>query len=212
MKTILIIEDELQMRRNIVKLLKLEGYHVLEAANGTAGLEIAREHNPDLVLCDVAMPAMDGHAVLGAIRCMPSLQTVPFIFLTARSDPRDVRAGMNMGADDYLPKPFTTNDLLAAIDTRLKHAQRLQHATKPAFDSADPLARLGLTRSEATVLLWIAQGKSNADIAAIVDTTVATVKKHAQHIYDKLGVDNRASAMLIARETLSGVHSKAGGD
>jgi DNA-binding NarL/FixJ family response regulator len=203
MKTVLIIEDELHMRQNISKLLKLEGYHVLEAANGQAGLEVARASNPDIILCDVSMPGMDGFTTLSLIRSAPALDTVPFIFLTARGDAKDVRTGMNLGADDYLPKPFTTTDLLNAIEARLNRVQSVQSSTQPSFESAEPLERVGLTPAEATVLLWIAQGKSNADIAAIVDTTIATVKKHAQHIFDKLGVDNRASAMLIAREALS---------
>lgn len=203
MKTVLIIEDELHMRQNISKLLKLEGYRVLEAANGQAGLEMARASSPDIILCDVSMPGMDGFTTLNLIRSAPALDTVPFIFLTARGDAKDVRTGMNLGADDYLPKPFTTTDLLNAIEARLNRVQSVQSSTQPSFESAEPLERVGLTPAEATVLLWIAQGKSNADIAAIVDTTIATVKKHAQHIFDKLGVDNRASAMLIAREALS---------
>ena len=203
MKSVLVIEDEPHMRLNIAKLLQLEGYKVLEAPNGRIGVEMAGEHLPDIILCDVTMPDMDGFTALSIIRGTPALNTVPFIFLTARGDARDVRAGMNLGADDYLPKPFTATDLLSAIEARMSRVQSVQEAAQPVFDSAEPLERLGLTPSEATVLLWMAQGKSNAEIAAIVDSTVATVKKHAQHIFDKLGIDNRASAMLIAREHLT---------
>lgn len=209
MKTILIIEDEPQMRINIAKLLKLEGYSVLEAANGRIGVEMARQQTPDLILCDITMPDMDGFAALTLIRDTPALHTVPFIFLTARGDAKDVRAGMNLGADDYLPKPFTAPDLLNAIEARMDRVQKVHEASQPHFDSAAPLEHLGLTASEATVLLWMAQGKSNADIAAIVSTSVGTVKKHAQHIFDKLGVDNRASAMLIARDALTGSASRS---
>lgn len=203
MKSVLVIEDEPHMRLNIAKLLQLEGYKVLEAPNGRIGVEMAGEHLPDIILCDVTMPDMDGFTALSIIRGTPALNTVPFIFLTARGDARDVRAGMNLGADDYLPKPFTATDLLSAIEARMSRVLSVQEAAQPVFDSAEPLERLGLTPSEATVLLWMAQGKSNAEIAAIVESTVATVKKHAQHIFDKLGVDNRASAMLIAREHLT---------
>lgn len=203
MKTILVIEDEPHMRLNIAKLLKLEGYRVIEAANGRVGVDMARQHTPDIILCDITMPDMDGFSALALIRETPCLHTVPFIFLTARGDAKDVRAGMNLGADDYLPKPFTAPDLLNAIQARIDRVQKVHEAVQPQFDSAAPLERLGLTASEATVLLWMAQGKSNADIAAIVGTSVGTVKKHAQHIFDKLGLDNRASAMLIAREALT---------
>lgn len=203
MNTVLIIEDEPHMRQNIASLLRLEGYQVLEAPNGRLGAEAARHGAPDIILCDITMPDMDGFTVLSIVRATPSLAAVPFIFLTARGDPKDVRTGMNLGADDYLSKPFTTTDLLSAIESRRNRVQVVQEAVQPTFGSAEPLERLGLTPSEANVLLWMAQGKSNSDIAAIVDTSVATVKKHAQHIFDKLGVDNRASAMLIARDTLA---------
>ena len=202
MKTILIIEDEPGMRRNIVTMLKLEGYNVIEAENGRTGVEQALAHTPDMILCDITMPDMDGFTAIARIRETPALHAVPFIFLTARAELKDIRTGMNLGADDYLPKPFTAADLLAAIEARMIRVQNLRSASEPSFDSAEPLEKLGLTPSEAAVLLWMAQGKSNAAIAAIVDASVATVKKHAQHIFDKLGVDNRASASLTARETL----------
>ena len=182
MKTILIIEDEPGMRRNIATMLKLEGYNVIEAENGRTGVEQALAHTPDMILCDITMPDMDGFTAIARIRETPALHAVPFIFLTA--------------------KPFTAADLLAAIEARMIRVQNLRSASEPSFDSAEPLEKLGLTPSEAAVLLWMAQGKSNAAIAAIVDASVATVKKHAQHIFDKLGVDNRASASLTARETL----------
>lgn len=203
MKTILVIEDEPHMRQNIVSLLKLEGYHVLEAPNGRVGAEAALHGTPDIILCDITMPDMDGFTVLSIVRATPALAGVPFIFLTARGDPQYMRTGMNLGADDYLPKPFTASDLISAIEARFNRLQTLQNAVQPTFESHEPLEELGLTPSEARVLLWMAQGKSNGDIASIVETSVGTVKKHAQHIFDKLGVDNRASAMLIARDTLA---------
>lgn len=205
MKTILVIEDEAQIRQNIAALLKLEGYRVLEASDGRLGTELANSENPDLILCDVAMPDMDGFEVIHAIRRIAALNAVPFIFLTARSHASDVRAGMNLGADDYLPKPFTASELLAAIEARMTRVKSLLGATQvqPTFDSTVPLEALGLTPSEASVLLWMAQGKGNADIATILECTVGTVKKHAQRIFDKLGVDNRTGAMIVARETLA---------
>ena len=203
MKKVLIIEDEPHMRRSIATLLKHEGYQVHEAANGRLGMEAAGQQRPDIILCDITMPDMDGFTVISQIRSTAALNAVPFIFLTARGDPKDVRIGMNLGADDYLPKPFTSNDLLNAISARLHRVQSVQETTQPVFDSAEPLKHLGLTPGQASVLLWMAQGKSNAEIATILDSSLAAVKKHAQHIFDKLGVDNRASAMLIARDALT---------
>ncbi len=214
MKTILVIEDEPEIRRNINTLLELEGYRVVVAGNGARGIEAARRSRPDLILCDVTMPDLDGFGVIQVIRSIPALSAVPFIFLSGRSHASDVRAGMNLGADDYLPKPFTAPDLLAAIKSRLNRIQSLQDTAEkrrpsaadpnpPDFDSPGPLIGLGLTPSEANVLLWIAHGKSNGDIAIILGCAVATIKKHAQRIFDKLGVDNRVGAMIVARETLA---------
>ena len=115
MRKILIIEDQPQMRKNIALILEMESYEVLSAQNGQVGLAMAREHNPDLIICDVMMPELDGLGVLTALRADPKTATVPFIFLTAKGDRVDVRGGMNLGADDYLTKPVAREDLLAAI-------------------------------------------------------------------------------------------------
>jgi len=121
MKTkILIIEDEPGIRRGLVLALKSEGYDVTEAENGRAGLEAAGNELPDLVLCDIAMPEMDGYAVVEQMRRMPALASTPFIFLTAHSEHADVRKGMALGADDYLSKPFTRAELIEAVTVRLK--------------------------------------------------------------------------------------------
>src|SRR6266581_7203423 len=117
---ILIIEDDPGIRRGLALTLKTEGYRVTEAENGRAGLEAAGTQLPDLVLCDVNMPEMDGYAVVEQLRRMPALASTPFIFLTARSEHADVRKGMILGADDYLSKPFTRAELLEAITGRLK--------------------------------------------------------------------------------------------
>jgi CheY-like chemotaxis protein len=105
MKRILVIEDEPEMRRNITTILRLEKYEPMSAANGREGLERARVDKPDLILCDVMMPELDGHGVLSSLRANPETVRIPFIFLTAKGEKRDFREGMNLGADDYLSKP-----------------------------------------------------------------------------------------------------------
>src|SRR5712664_4106898 len=117
---ILIIEDDPALRRGLALTLKSEGYRVTEAENGRAGLEAAGNELPDLVLCDVTMPEMDGYAVVEQLRRIPALASTPFIFLTARGEHADVRKGMNLGADDYLTKPFTRTELVEAVTVRLK--------------------------------------------------------------------------------------------
>ena len=209
---ILVIEDHAPMRRNLVKLLQLEGFEALAAENGRQGLDLARAELPDLILCDVMMPGMDGYAVLQALRAEKATATTPFIFLTARGEKFDHRVGMNLGADDYLTKPADQEDLLAAIRTRLGRKRVLEEHTrdqvsqvklKPDFSSPVPLERLGLTAREAEVLLWVTQGKSNADIATILGMSEKTVKTHLGSVFAKLGVESRTAASLRAMEVLS---------
>ncbi|MBD2753943.1 response regulator [Spirosoma validum] len=122
MKTILVIEDTPTMRTNIAEILQLAPYQVVQAANGKEGIEQARQTHPDLILCDIRMPDLDGYGVLHILRKDPDLATVPFIFLTAMAEAADFRVGMNLGADDYLTKPFDDVTLLGAVELRLKKA------------------------------------------------------------------------------------------
>lgn len=213
MKTILVIEDQPVMRHKTVTILKMEGYEVLEAPNGSEGIRLAHSELPDLVLCDIMMPERDGYQVLQAVRLNRATATTPFIFFTAKGEKPDLRAGMNLGADDYLVKPTPRAELLEAIEARFErerlHDERLQQelarvSFRPDFSSAVPLIqRLALTDREAETLLWVAQGKSNADIATILGNSEKTVKKTLGHIFEKLGVESRTAAALQAIEILA---------
>lgn len=119
MVRILVIEDEDSIRENIVETLELNAYDVVSAPNGSDGIQIAHSEKPDLILCDIMMNGIDGYGVLDHIRNTPEISLTPFIFLTAKSDRTSMRQGMELGADDYLSKPFTTDELLQAINTRL---------------------------------------------------------------------------------------------
>lgn len=201
---ILVIEDEPEMRRNLVTILRLEKFTPLAAENGRVGLDLARREKPDLILCDIMMPELDGLAVVQALRTDPEMSAVPFIFLTAKGEKADQRCGMNRGADDYLTKPVSKADLLAAIRSRLQRAeQQGRREFKPDFSSFAPLERLGLTPRVAEVLLWVAQGKTNADIATILGISESTVKKHLLEIFAVLGVETRSAATLRALEALA---------
>jgi diguanylate cyclase len=120
MKVILVIEDESIIRENLLNILELHGFQGLGAADGVAGVEQAKAVLPDLIVCDILMPRMDGHAVLTALRQDAKTAAIPFIFLSAKVEHEDVRQGMNLGADDYLTKPFSSKDLIAAITARLQ--------------------------------------------------------------------------------------------
>jgi DNA-binding NarL/FixJ family response regulator len=204
MKKILVIEDEPEMRRNLITILRLEQFQPLSAENGQAGLRVARAEKPDLILCDVMMPVMDGYTVLQKLRQDPLTAVIPFIFLTAKGERGDQRCGMNLGADDYLSKPVPKEELLTAIRARLVRAeQNARQEFKPDFSSPEPLLRLGLTPRVAEVLLWVAQGKTNSDIGSILGISESTVKKHLLEIFEKLCVETRSAAALRALEILS---------
>lgn len=120
MKKILLIEDNKDVRENTAEILTLAKYNVLTATNGKEGVETAQKEKPDLIICDIMMPVLDGHGALHLLSKSEETASIPFIFLTAKSEKSDFRKGMEMGADDYLTKPFDDVELLSAIETRLK--------------------------------------------------------------------------------------------
>jgi CRP/FNR family transcriptional regulator, polysaccharide utilization system transcription regulator len=126
MKTILIIEDNIDVRENTAEILELANYNVLQAENGKIGVEIAQKMKPDLIICDIMMPVLDGYGVIHLLNKNQETASIPFIFLTAKSERLDFRKGMEMGADDYISKPFDDIELLNAIESRLKKAEILK--------------------------------------------------------------------------------------
>lgn len=120
MKKILLIEDDKTMRENTAEILELAGYQVVVSENGKKGATLAKEIKPDLIICDIMMPVLDGYGVLHILSKDPSTATIPFIFLTAKAEKSEMRKGMDLGADDYLTKPFEETELLNAIESRLK--------------------------------------------------------------------------------------------
>ncbi len=203
MTKILVIEDEQYTRENLATILEMEGYQAVTAPDGESGVAAALRESPDLILCDVTMPKLDGYGVLAALHKESRTRSVPFIFLTARGDRPDVRTGMNLGADDYLTKPASAEEVLAAIESRLIRHQLLHKSGGvPDFSSPVPLESLGLTPREAEVLLWVTQGKLNADVGTILNISEKTVKIHLGHIFEKLQVENRTAAGLMAIECL----------
>ena len=120
MKKILLIEDNADMRENTAEILELANYKVISAPNGRVGVEKASKENPDLIICDIMMPELDGYGVLYLLSKNPSTASIPFIFLTAKAEKADLRKGMSMGADDYLTKPFEEMERLNAVEARLR--------------------------------------------------------------------------------------------
>lgn len=126
MTSILLIEDDMVLRENTCELLELANYKVISASNGKIGVKMAKEHVPDIIICDIMMPELDGYDTLKILSRNKTTKYIPFIFLSAKTERKDVRMGMNMGADDYITKPFTEEELINAIESRLAKAAILK--------------------------------------------------------------------------------------
>ncbi len=141
MKQILVIDDEAWLREMVRVALEDKSYDVLEAENGARGVDLARRHLPDLILCDVNMKEMDGYRTLSSLRNEPGTASIPVILMTGLADNAGMRHGMELGADDYLAKPFTLDDLYAAVEARLKKLQTVrQEAEKKLADLRDSIS------------------------------------------------------------------------
>jgi CRP-like cAMP-binding protein len=134
-KKILIIEDNMDIRESSVEILVLAGYDVLEADNGKIGVELAQQHLPDMILCDIMMPELDGYGVLYLLSKNRETSNIPFIFLTAKAERADMRKGMEMGADDYLTKPFDDMELLNTIESRFHKKDKIEAFYSKSFES-----------------------------------------------------------------------------
>jgi CRP-like cAMP-binding protein len=142
MKKVLVIEDSRDILDNIAEILELSNYRVLKAMNGKEGVEQALANKPDLILCDIMMPELDGYGVLHVIQLNPELQDTPFIFLSALAEKNEVRKGMSLGADDYILKPFDPTDLLNAIEVRIKKSEVMLRKKCPGLSGMDELHQL----------------------------------------------------------------------
>jgi len=130
MKRILLIEDDTILRENTAELLELSGYKVMTASNGKVGVKLAKTKSPDIIVCDIMMPELDGYGALNVLSKNKTTRFIPFIFLSAKTENQDIRKGMNLGADDYITKPFTEEDLICAIESRLAKASILKDLRK----------------------------------------------------------------------------------
>ncbi len=134
-KKILIVEDEESIRSNIQEILQFKQFDAIQAVNGVDGVQKALQHNPDLILCDINMPQMDGYEMYRTLQQIPATAMIPFIFLTARNQIDDLRIAMQMGADDYITKPFRMNDLLHSIGKRLEKFDKVKNIGEKKFDA-----------------------------------------------------------------------------
>ncbi|UOE49804.1 response regulator [Mucilaginibacter sp. SMC90] len=199
----LIIEDTRDIRESVVEILELAGHTVYAAANGKEGVELAKRHLPDIILCDIMMPELDGYGVLYLLHKTPETAAIPFIFLTAKAERVDLRKAMEMGADDYLTKPFDDVELLNAIESRLKKKAQQQAAYSKSLDE---LGRL------------ISRSNGLAELKKVIQERKSRLFKKNQVIYydgDKgnglyVVLSGRVKTSQLAedgRELITGLHT-----
>ena len=199
---ILIIEDERELAQSIKNYFQPNGVHCEKAGNYKTALEKISIYDYDCILLDLMLPDGDGFDILKELK---NKQKTDGVIIISAKETLDTRIeGFTLGADDYLTKPVDKADLLRAVRTRLARVEQLgRREFAPNFNSVEPLVKLGLTARVAEVLLWVAQGKTNGDIAQILGISESTVKKHLLEIFQTLNVETRSAAALRAIEALA---------
>jgi CRP/FNR family transcriptional regulator, cyclic AMP receptor protein len=157
MKTVLLIEDNTDIRENLSEILELANYKVLTAPDGKQGVAVAIEHKPDIIVCDIMMPVLDGYGVIHMLQKNESTNHIPFIFLTAKAERSEIRKGMELGADDYITKPFNGTELLNAIESRLRKADL---AKEPISSDIQGMNHIISTAGGKDLLEELAKGRS----------------------------------------------------
>jgi DNA-binding NarL/FixJ family response regulator len=214
-KKILIVEDENNLRNSLSELLRLSDFEVAMAENGQKALDILHAGDiPDLIISDIVMPDMDGFNLCRYLQADDNFRSVPFIFLTAKSELDEIRAGMGLGADDYITKPVKYDDLISAINTRLKKKEHLVSSVAQNLVSADVNSitrkKTKLTEmldllsvSEKRVLKALAEDKTSKVIAQRLFLSVKTVQNHRSNMAVKIGMTGQNSLLAFAVECQS---------
>lgn len=194
MYTILVIEDDVTICNNIELILQMEGFVVHTAVNGKDGISKALATQPDLILCDILMPGMNGHTVLEGLKCERALADIPFIFVTALDARTDIRRGMAAGADDYITKPFSADELISAVMGRIQRHKTIRSLSiKAAFVEEFSCLTHQITSREREVLQMVGRGATSRDIAECFGISLRTVEVHRSNLMKKLNATNAAS-------------------
>jgi DNA-binding NarL/FixJ family response regulator len=194
MYSILIIEDDDRVRGVMQEILQEDGFDVRLACDGVAGIAEIKKRIPDLILCDIQMPGMDGHSVFETLKLDTTYAIVPFIFVTAQDERADIRRAMSAGADDYLTKPFSPEELVAAIVGRLHRINLIRiGAKKSVFQDEYALLKQLVTPREMEILLLVGQGYISNEIAKRLNIHYNTVQVHRTNLMQKLDAPNSAT-------------------
>ncbi|BAW97650.1 two-component response regulator [[Synechococcus] sp. NIES-970] len=201
--TLLLVDDDPNLILLVRDYLEFRGYDILTAANGAEGLEILANTTPDLIICDVMMPEMDGYTFIQNVRQNPETSWLPVIFLSAKGQTRDRIEGLNQGADVYLVKPFEPEELVAQVESSLSQARRiLDHS---GMTHKSPTFRVPsyveLTPTETKVVGFVSQGLSNREIAEILKVSQRTVESHVSNMLNKTSLGNRTELARWAMDS-----------
>lgn len=198
---ILVIEDETLLRENIAEIIGHFGFRVISVPSGEEAIKVMKECTPDIIICDIMLPEIDGYEVFARVKQMPKLTHTAFIFLTAKSTRSDTRTGMNMGADDYLTKPFTKEELINSVRARLEKLSIMRQGSleKDMFvDEAAYEKIINLTKRERKVLDEIAEGYTTPQIAKKLFVSKKTIENHRVNISRKLNLTGPNSLISFA--------------
>lgn len=190
-KKILLIEDDAQLRNTISSLLEKNGYEVLSLAEGDKAVRVIPVYKPNLILCDINMPNFDGFWVLHESRKIKLAAIIPFIFISSNAERLDIRTGMDLGADDYLTKPFTPAELLNAVNARLEKAndyEKIISGSSEELQKAIPEDFIKLSPAEKRVITCVALNETSAEIAKKLNISIKTVENHRARIASKLEI------------------------
>jgi DNA-binding NarL/FixJ family response regulator len=202
-KRLLLIDDDPNLILLVKDYLEFRGYEVITAENGREALEVLEQEIPDLIICDVMMPEMDGYSLVEHVRKDPRINWIPVLFLSAKGQSADKVKGLNTGADVYMVKPFEPEELVAQVEAALKQADRLSKHKDKGTDSLPKIQvpfDVELTPTELKVVQYVARGMANREIAEDLNVSQRTIESHVSNMLGKTGLHNRTELARWAIE------------
>lgn len=199
----MLVDDDPNLVLLVRDYLEFRGYHVVTAENGLKALELLEDQIPDLIICDIMMPEMDGYTLVKQVREDARMDWIPVLFLSAKGQSQDKVKGLNTGADVYIVKPFEPEELVAQVESSLRQAARLGKRNVPNIEGPPTIqARPGveLTPTEIKVVQLVAQGLANRDIAKSMKVSQRTIESHVSNMLNKTGLHNRTELARWALE------------
>lgn len=203
-KRLLLIDDDPNLILLVKDYLEFRGYEVITAENGKLAWLVLEQTTPDLIICDIMMPEMDGYAFVDRLRQDAELRWLPVIFLSAKGQTHDRIKGLNTGADVYIVKPFEPEELVAQVESSLKQSERLLESTHLGLETEKKLEvseSVELTPTEQRVITLVAQGMGNRDISVQLEVSQRTIESHVSNMLAKTGLHNRTELARWAIET-----------